>query len=170
MIAKYLVTKKYKHVVVVAPDVGGAKRANKMADLLDGSIAIVDKLRREHNKCEVANLIGEVKGKTAILIDDMVDTGGSICAVANEVKKHGAKEVIVCATHALLNGNAIENLKNPNISEVIFLDSLPISKEKRLKTMKVISLAPLLAKIIHRVHMERSLGDLFKWEEKRKLM
>jgi len=115
-------------------------------------------------------VVGEVTGKTAIIIDDMVDTGGSICNAANIVKEFGAKEVIICATHALLNGNAIENLQNCAASEIIFLDSIPIAKEKRIKKMKIISLAPLLSKIIHRVHMERSLGELFKWEDEHKLL
>ena len=170
LIAKYLVKQKFKDIVVVSPDVGGVKRANKLADLLNAPIAIIDKIRREHNKCEVAHVVGEVKGKTAIIIDDMVDTGGSICGAANTVKEFGAKEVIICATHALLNGNAKENLENCAASEVIFLDSIPIPKEKRIKKMRVISLAPLLSKIIHRIHMERSLGELFKWEEQSKLL
>ncbi len=170
LIAKYLIKKKYKNIVIVAPDVGGVKRANKIADLFNVPIAIIDKIRREHNKCEVAHVVGDVKGKTAILIDDMIDTGGSISAAADVVKQFGAKKVIVCATHALLNGKAIENLENSNISEVIFLDSIPIPKEKRIKKMKIISLDSLLSKIIYRIHTERSLGELFKWEEKLKLL
>jgi len=170
LITKYLVEKKHKDMVIVSPDVGGVKRANKMADLLNAPIAIIDKIRREHNKCEVAHVVGDVSGKTAIIIDDMVDTGGSICAAADVVKKYGAKEVIICATHALLNGKAKENLENCSASEVIFLDTIPIPKDKRIKKMKIISLAPLLSKIIHRIHTERSLGELFKWEEQSKLL
>jgi ribose-phosphate pyrophosphokinase len=170
LIAKYLVKQKFKDIVVVSPDVGGVKRSNKLADLLNAPIAIIDKIRREHNKCEVAHVVGEVSGKTAIIIDDMVDTGGSICGAANTVKEFGAKEVIICATHALLNGNAKQNLESCAASEVIFLDSIPIPKDKRIKKMRIISLAPLLSKIIHRIHMERSLGELFKWEEQSKLL
>lgn len=170
LVAKYLVSKKFKDVVVVSPDIGGVKRANKLADLLNSPIAIIDKIRREHNKCEVAHVVGEVKGKTAILVDDMVDTGGSICNAANTVKEFGAKEVIICATHALLNGNAKENLQNCAASEIIFLDSIPIPSEKKIKKMHIISLAPLLSKIIKRIHSERSLGELFKWEEQSKLL
>jgi ribose-phosphate pyrophosphokinase len=170
LIAKYLVNKKIKDVVIVSPDIGGVKRANKLADLLGAPIAIIDKIRRQHNQCEVAHIVGEVKGKTAIIIDDMVDTAGSICAAADMVSKFGAKEVIVCATHALLNGKAKENLENCSASKVIFLDSIPIPKENKIKKMKIISLAPLLSKIIHRIHTERSLGELFKWEEQSKLL
>jgi ribose-phosphate pyrophosphokinase len=118
----------------------------------------------------VAHVVGDVKGKTAIIIDDMVDTGGSICAAADVVKKYGAKEVIICATHALLNGKAIENLENCCASEVIFLDTIPISEENKINKMKIISLAPLLSKVIDRIHKEKSLGELFKWEEQSKLL
>jgi len=170
LIAKYLVKQKYKDIVIVSPDMGGVKRANKLADLLNSPIAIIDKIRREHNKCEVAHVVGEVEGKTAIIIDDMIDTGGSICAAAEVVKKYGAKEVIICATHALLNDNAIQNLEKCSASKIIFLDTIPIAREKRIKKMKIISLAPLLSKIIHRIHTERSLGELFKWEEQSKLL
>ncbi len=170
LITRYIVKQKYKDVVVVSPDVGGLKRANKMADLLNAPIAIIDKIRREHNKCEVAHVVGDVEGKTAILIDDMVDTGGSICSAADTVKKYGAKEVIICATHALLNGNAKENLENCSASKVIFLNTIPIPKEKRIKKMTIISLAPLLSKIIDRIHKEKSLGELFKWEDQSRML
>jgi len=170
MIAKYLKTKKYPDLVVVAPDIGAAKKTHKMADLLGVQIAIVDKIRRQHSQCEVAHVVGDVKGKTALLLDDIVDSGGSICGAAAAVKKYGAKKVIIAATHALLNGEAVKRLEESMADEVIFLDTVPIPKEKKIKKMKIISLAPLFAKIIHRIHMERSLGELFKWEEQSKLL
>jgi ribose-phosphate pyrophosphokinase len=170
LMAKYLVKQKYEDMVIVSPDMGGVKRANKLADLLGVSIAVVDKIRRKHNECEVGHVVGDVKNKTAILIDDVVDTGGSVCAAANVVKKYGAKDVIVCATHALLSGKAEENLEKCLASKFVFLDSVPIPKEKRTKKMKIISLAPLLSKIIDRIHNEKSLGELFKWEEQSKLL
>ena len=170
LIAKYLINKKNKDMVVVSPDIGGVKRANKIADLLGVPIAIIDKVRKKHNECEVAHVVGEIKSKMAVLVDDMVDTGGSICQAADVVKKFGAKEVIVCATHAILSGKAKENLENCSATKVIFLDSMPIPEEKRLKKMKIISLAPLLSKIIWRVHKEKSLGELFRWDEKKKLL
>lgn len=170
LMTKYILKQKYKDVVVVSPDMGGVKRANKMADLLGASIAVIDKIRRKHNECEVAHVVGDVKGKTAILIDDVVDTAGSVCAAADVVKKYGAKEVIICATHALLSGKAKENLENCCASKFIFLDSVPISKENKIKKMKIISLAPLLSKIIYRIHNEKSLGELFKWEDESKLL
>jgi len=171
LMAKEIIREKYEDIVVVSPDIGGVKKANKLAELLNASpIAIIDKVRREHNKCEVAHLVGDVEGKTAILIDDIIDTAGSICGAADTVKEFGAKDVVICATHALLNGEAVKRLQESSVTKVILLDSVPIPKEKKIKKMTVISLAPLLSKIIHRVHTERSLGELFKWEEKSKLL
>lgn len=170
LIAKYIKKKKYKNLVVVSPDVGGMKRINKISDLLGIPLAVVDKIRREHGKSEVMHVVGNVKGKTALLIDDIVDGCGSICGAAEAVRKFGAKKIIIGATHALLNGNAVERLKEIKAEEIIFLDSVPMAKEKKLKNMKIISLAPLLAKIILRIHQEKSLGELFRWEEEIKLM
>ncbi len=170
LIAKMILKEKYKDIVVVSPDIGGVKRANKLADLLGAPIAIIDKIRKEHNKCEVAHLVGDVKGKTAILIDDIIDTGGSICGAADTVKQFGAKEIIICATHALLNGEASKNLEKCSATKIMLLDSVPIPKEKRIKKMEIISLAILLSKIVSRVHNEESLGELFKWEEQHKLL
>jgi len=170
LMAKMILKEKYKDIVVVSPDIGGVKRANKLADLLGAPIAIIDKIRKEHNKSEVAHLVGDVKGKTAVLIDDIIDTGGSICGAADTVKQFGAKEIIICATHALLNGEASKNLEKCSATKVMLLDSVPIPKEKRIKKMEIISLAILLSKIIYRVHNEESLGQLFRWEEQHKLL
>lgn len=170
LIAKYIQTKKYENLVIVAPDIGAAKRTHKMADLFGAPIAIVDKTRAAHNVSEVSNLVGDVKGKTAVVIDDIVDGGGSLCGAIEALKKFGAKKVIAGATHALLNGEAVEKLKNSPVDEIIFLDSVPIPREKRFSKVKIVSLAPLLAKIIRRIHTERSLGDLFKWEVQGKLL
>jgi len=170
LIAKYIKKKKYKDLVIVAPDVGAAKRTHKMADLFGASIAIVDKTRPAHNVCEASHLVGDVKGKTAVIIDDIVDGGGSLCAAIETLKKYGAKKIIAAATHALLNGDAVERLKNSPVDEIIFLDSVPIPKEKKFNRVRIVSLAPLLAKIIRRIHTERSLGELFKWEDQRKIL
>lgn len=170
LMAKMILKEKYKDIVIVSPDVGGVKRANRIADLLKAPIAIIDKVRKEHNKCEIAHLVGDVEGKTAILVDDIIDTGGSICGAADTVKRFGAKEIIICATHALLNGEASKNLEKCSAAKVMLLDSVPIPKEKRIKKMEIISLATLLSKIIYRVHNEESLGELFRWEEQHKLL
>jgi ribose-phosphate pyrophosphokinase len=170
LIAKVILDKEYKNIVVVSPDIGGVKRANKLADLLGVQIAIIDKIRKEHNKCEVAHLVGDVDGKTAIIMDDIIDTGGSIAGAADIVKKLGAKEVVICATHALLSGEASKKLEECGASKIMLLDSIPIPKEKMLKKMEIISLASLLAKTIDKVHNEESLGDLFTWEKERKIL
>ncbi|MBU4210100.1 ribose-phosphate pyrophosphokinase [Patescibacteria group bacterium] len=166
LFAKYLKKKRYKDMVVVSPDIGGLKRANKMADLLGLPIAVIDKIRKKHNCAEVAHVVGEVKGKIAVIIDDIIDTGGSIVVAAEVLKERGAKKIIVCATHGLLSGKASENLQKSCVDKVLFLDSVPISKEKRFAKMEILSIASLLAKIIKRIHTGQSLGVLFKWEKK----
>lgn len=170
LIAKYVLKKKYKDLVMVAPDIGAAKRTHKMADLLGTEIAIVDKIRTDHNVSEVSHLVGNVKGKTAVVVDDIVDGGGSLCGAIEALKEFGAKKIIAGATHALLNGEAVEKLKKSPVDEIIFLDTVPIPKEKQFDKMRIVSLAPLLAKIIKRIHTERSLGELFKWEDKKKIL
>jgi ribose-phosphate pyrophosphokinase len=167
--AQYLLKKGYKNLVIVAPDVGAVKKANKMANLLRASLAVVDKKRKSQNLdnySEVSFLIGEVKGKTAVIVDDMIDSGGTITNVANFIKEKGAKEVIICTTHALLNNNASEKLAKCPAKKVLYLDTVKVDKEKKIKKMEELSLAPLLAKVIKRIHEGKSLGALFKWEEK----
>jgi ribose-phosphate pyrophosphokinase len=171
LFAKYI-KKHYpkKDLVIVSPDIGGVKRANKLADLLGLRIAIIDKVRSEHNKCEVMHLVGEVKGKVAVLIDDMIDTGGSICKASEAVRANGAKEVIICGTHAVLSGEAKSNLDKCVATKIILTDTIPIPEEKKIAKMEIISVAPLLARIIKRIHLEKSLGELFTWEDKRRVL
>lgn len=168
LFAKYLKAKGYEDMVVVSPDIGGVKKANKMADLLGLPLAIIDKVRRAHNEAEVAHCVGDIKGKTAIVVDDMIDTGGSIAAGAEVIKSLGAKRIIVCATHGILSRDASQRLEKCAASQILLLDTLPIPKEKRFKKMKIISVAPLLAKAIKRIHKELSLGSLFTWEKRRR--
>jgi len=169
--AKYI-KKHYskKDLVIVSPDIGGVKRANKLADLLGLKIAIIDKIRREHNKSEVMHLVGEVKGKIAVIIDDIIDTGGSIANAAEAVRANGAREVIICGTHALLSGEAVKNLEECCASKILLTDTVPILDEKKIGKIEVISVAPLLAKVIKRIHLNRSLGELFKWEDKKRVL
>jgi len=115
-------------------------------------------------------VVGEVKGKTAVLIDDIIDTGGSICQAANVVKEFGAKEVVIGATHALLSGEAVQKLDECAASKIMLLDSVPITKQKMIKKMEIVSLGPLLAKVINRIYKEESLGELFTWEKERKIL
>lgn len=170
LFAKYFKDKKYKEMVIVSPDIGGVKRANKIADLLGLQIAIIDKVRKAHNEAEVAHVVGDVTGKVAVMVDDIIDTGGTIVAAAEVLKKNGAKKVIVAATHALLNRDACKKLEGGCIDEVLVLDTVPISKEKRIKKMRIISVAPLMTKVIKRIHKEMSLGMLFTWEKRRQAL
>ena len=166
LFAKYLIAKKYPRMVVVAPDIGAVKKANKLADLLQTPLVMVDKRRTRHNESEVSFIIGDVAGKTAVILDDMIDTGGTICNVADILKEKGAKQIIICATHALLNGPACERLQKSPVSKIIFLDTVNIEKDKKISKIEEISLAPLLSKVIKRLHEGKSLGSLFKWGEK----
>lgn len=164
--ATYFKEKKLKDIVVVAPDVGAVDRARKMATLLRCPMAIIDKRRLDRNKAEVLNVIGEVKGKTTILIDDMVDTGGTIVLAVKEMDKQGARDIKICATHPVLSGKATERLEKSKASEILFLDTIPIPKEKMIPKIKQLSMAKLLSKAIKRIHEGKSLGELFTWEDK----
>jgi len=168
LFANYLKKHKLlKNAVIVSPDIGGVKRANKLADLLGLKLAIIDKIRKAHNESEVTHVVGEVEGKRCIIIDDMIDTGGSICGAAAALKEKGAVEVIVCATHGLFSGDAKENFDNSCVDLILLTNSVPIEKERLPKKAVVISLGPLMAKIIKRIHLDRSLGELFTWEDKK---
>lgn len=166
LFAEYLQKKKFQNVVIVAPDVGAVKKATKLAQLLQLPLAFADKRRQKHNQSEVTFIVGEVKNKIAVILDDMIDTGGTICNVAQVLKDNGAKEVVICATHALLSGEASEKLEKCPASKILFLDTVAISKEKKITKIEELTLAPLLAKVIKRIHLGKSLGALFKWEEK----
>ena len=164
--ADYLLKKKYKNMVVVSPDIGGVKRGRKMAGLMKVPLAVIDKRRANHNQSEVVKIIGEVGGKTAIIVDDIIDTGGTIIQTATALKQKGAKNIILCATHGLLSGNACQRLKDCPASQILLLDTVALPKEKKIDKIKIITLAPLLAKVIKRIHQGKSLGALFTWEEK----
>ena len=164
--ADYFKRQKIKGLVIIAPDVGAVDKARKMATLLKAPIAFIDKRRSAHNKSEVLNVVGEVKGKIAVILDDIIDTGGTITAAAEAVFKSGAREVKICATHAILSGDASDKLQNSSATEVLFLDTIPIPKDKMRKKIKQLSVAKLLAKAIKRIHEGKSLGDLFTWEDK----
>lgn len=164
--ADYLLKNKYRNIVVVAPDIGAVKKATKMASLLRAPLVVVDKRRRNHNESETTFIIGEVKDKTAVILDDIIDTGGTVSNVAYLLKEKGAKKIIICTTHALLNGNAVEKLEKCPADKILILDTIPLPKEKRIAKIEEISLAPLLAKVILRNHLGKSLGALFTWEKK----
>ncbi|MBI2138036.1 ribose-phosphate pyrophosphokinase [Candidatus Woesearchaeota archaeon] len=173
LIAEYLLDKNIRDAVVVAPDVGGAKRARRLAQMLNVSLAIVDKRRPAHGKAEVLNIVGEVKGKNAILADDIIDTAGTISGAAKALKHKGAKDVYVWATHALFSGDAVQKLAIPEIKEVIVSNSIALPQEKCFSTLHALSLGPVLAESIKTIFEGNPMGVLFdrlykKVEEKRK--
>ncbi|GHS94551.1 ribose-phosphate pyrophosphokinase [Synergistales bacterium] len=154
---------KKNDVVVVSPDVGGVVRARKFAVMLKADLAIVDKRRSYEvaNFCEVMDIIGEVKGKTAILVDDIIDTAGTICNAAAGLKQRGCKSVYACATHAVLSGPAMKRINSSDIDRLIFSDTIPLPEPKRSERITQLSIAPLFAEAILRVHSDRSVSSLF---------
>lgn len=152
------------NAVIVSPDTGGTARARALAARLDLGLAIGDKRRTGNDdKAEILNIIGDVEGKIAILFDDIIDTGGSLCKMSNVLMKKGAKKVYAACAHGILSGNAIENLEKAPIEKVFITNSVPLSKEKQ-KCKKIIqlSIAELLATAIKKIHIEESLSILFR--------
>lgn len=149
--------------VVVSPDVGGVKEVERMADELGSPMAIIAKRRPRPNTSEVLEIIGDLEGKRAIMLDDMIDTGGSMVVGAEKLRERGVVEVHAAATHAILSGPALERLSTPSIDSLIVTDTIPVPPERRLDKMSVLSVAPLLADAIHRIHRSESvsatLGD-----------
>ena len=148
-------------LIIVSPDHGSVTRARKMAEPLNAPIAIIDKRIPEPNKSEIMNIIGDVKGKNCVVVDDMIDTAGTICNAGQALMDLGAKSVRACATHAVLSGPAIERLNNSAFDEVVLLNTIPL-KEGACDKFKTLSVAPLFAETIQRIHDSKPLGDLFK--------
>ncbi|HEY4554016.1 MAG TPA: ribose-phosphate diphosphokinase [Bacillaceae bacterium] len=148
-------------VVIVSPDHGGVTRARKLADRLKAPIAIIDKRRPRPNVAEVMNIVGNVDGKIAILIDDIIDTAGTITLAANALTESGAKEVYACCTHPVLSGPAIERIENSNIKELVVTNSIDLPEEKKISKIKELSVAPLIGEAIIRVHENQSVSTLF---------
>ncbi|MCD6109623.1 ribose-phosphate pyrophosphokinase [bacterium] len=160
--ADYFKKKKLKNLVVVSPDAGGAKKAKKFADIIGAELAIIHKSRPRANVSQVMHLVGDVKGKRCIIYDDMIDTAGSVCNAAKALKKHGAhKDIYLAATHAVFSDPAVKRLSAEGFKEVVVTNSIPVPKEKRFKGLKVLSIAPLLAKIIKNVHSSKSVSTVF---------
>ena len=161
IIAEYLIQKKLKDVIVVSPDVGGEVRSRELADRLHCGLAIVDKRRPEPNMAQVMNLIGDVEGKTAVLIDDMIDTGGTIVNAGNALLDKGARAVYACCTHAVFSDPAVDIMQNSPLKEVIVTDSIHLPVEKQIPKVTVLSVAPLLAEAIRRIFEEIPVSMLF---------
>jgi ribose-phosphate pyrophosphokinase len=161
VIANYFRKKKLKNLTVVSPDVGGIKMARAYAKGLNADLAIVDKRRSGPNEVEAMNLIGEVRGKTVLVPDDMIATGGSLVEAVNALVKFGAKDIYASCTHAVLSGNAMEKLEKSVLKEVVVTDTIPIPREKRIGKITVLPVAPLFGEAIMRIHNEESISSLF---------
>lgn len=161
ILAEYFQNKNLQDIIVVSPDLGGVTRARALADRMGATIAIIDKRRPEPNVAEIMNIIGDVKDKSIIMIDDIIDTGGTITQGAAALMERGAREVFACCTHPVLSGPAIERLENSVISEVVVTNTIPLPPEKQFSKVKVLSVAPLLGEAIVRVHEDLSVSKLF---------
>ena len=161
ILIKYFKEKAMDDIVVVSPDHGSVTRARSMAEPLNAPIAIVDKRRPEPNKSEIMNIIGDIEGKNCILVDDMIDTAGTITNAANALKDLGAKSVVACATHPILSGPAKERLEASAIEELVLLNTVTIPEERKISKMKMLSVAPLFAEAMTRVFTNDSISRLF---------
>ena len=148
-------------LVIVSPDHGSVPRARKMAEPLNCPIAIVDKRRPQPNKSEIMNIIGNIEGKNCILVDDMIDTAGTITNAANALKELGAKSVKACATHGILSGPAKERIEASAIEELVLLNTVPLAEERKLDKMTFLSVAPLFAETITKIHTNGCVSELF---------
>jgi ribose-phosphate pyrophosphokinase len=163
VILDYLVSKQLEDIVVVSPDVGGVARARAFAKKLnDAPLAIIDKRRQAHNVAEVMNVIGDVSGKTAVLVDDMIDTAGTICEGARLLRKEGARQVYACATHAVFSPPAVERLSSGIFEEVIVTNTIPIAEDNRFEQLTILSVANLLGETIWRIHEDSSVSSMFR--------
>ncbi len=158
VLVNYFIRLKLKNTIVVAPDAGAIKRSKVLAKMLEAPIALIDKRRPKHQIAEVMNIIGDVKGKNAIIADDMIDTGGTIIASAKAIKDAGAKNVYICATHPIFSKDAVKRLQNSAAKEVIVTNSLPFKGNGKVK---VVSLGKLLAEAIYRVSHKKSVSGIY---------
>ena len=149
-------------VVLVAPDVGSAKMARGFAKRLRGSLAIIDKRRPEANVAEVLNVVGEVEGKTCLIVDDMVDTAGTMTNAVYALKERGARAVYACATHALLSGQAVKRLSNAPLEELVVTNTIHIPDDRRFAKLRILSVAGLLSNAIRYIHLNESVSQLFE--------
>lgn len=166
LLEKYFEDKKLDDIVVVATDAGSSKRAYKYSHYFECPLALIDKRRESNNDNAMAtNIIGDVKGKTALIFDDEISTGGTLVEAAQILKEHGAKEIYAGATHGVLVGPAIERIKNSPIKELVVTNTVPIPEEKMIDKIKVVSIAPLFAEAIKRINEKQPLGDLFEFDK-----
>ena len=165
IIVNYFRQNPIDNLVVVAPDTGGAERARAYAKRLDAGLALCDKRREKANVAEVMNVVGDVEGKNCLIIDDMCDTGGTICKVAEALNKAGAEKVFACFSHAVLSGNAVERLQNSHIQKIIVTNTIPLCEKAQAllqeDRIEILSVASILARAIKSIHDETSVSSLF---------
>lgn len=160
-VVDYFAKKKIKNLVIASPDVGGIKMARAYAKRMNAHLAIVDKRRVDDQHTETMSILGEVKGKNIVIVDDLVATASSICEAAKALKKAGAMKIFAAVTHPILSGPAIARIQKSPIEEFIISDSIPLDASKKNSVFRVLSVAPLLAEAIHRIHQEESVSSLF---------
>ena len=161
ILSQYIERKNLEDLVIVSPDLGSVNRARKIANRLDVPIAIIDKRRPKPNVSEIMNIIGDIKDKNLLIIDDIIDTAGTLCNAANALKERGAKSVRACATHGILSGPAIDRIEASALEELILLDTIPLAGDKKLDKIKVETVAPLFAQAIQRIYADQSVSTLF---------
>ena len=162
--AEYFIGKNLEDIVVVSPDHGGTTRARKLAVVLEAPIAIVDKRRPKPNSAEIMNIIGDIKDKNCIIIDDMIDTAGTISIVISALKEKGAKEVYACCSHAILSGNAIEKISNTPIKELVITNSVELPESKKAPYIVPLSIAELFGRGILNIINDQPVSDLFTYD------
>lgn len=155
----YIKQKNLPNPIIASPDIGGVSRARYFADQLGFDLVIVDKKREKANVSEVMNIIGDVEGKDVILVDDMIDTAGTMCKAAEVLKKHGAKSVMALGTHPVLSGPAIERIENSVLDEIVMTNTIPLTQ--KCSKIKILSVAPLFAEVIRRINNDESVNSLF---------
>ena len=161
LLGEYLKGKDLTDHVIVSPDAGAIPRARDMAEALNLPVAFIDKRRPEPNVAEVMNIVGKVGGRTAVLLDDMIDTGGSLLSAVNALRKMGAKDVMACATHPVFSGKALDNITKAKFKELVVTDTIPVEDRVR-PLVKVLSVAHLLGDAIVRIHEGRSISEMFR--------
>ena len=161
LLYKYFQEKVDEDFVVVSPDIGSVSRARNVAAKLGANMAIIDKRRPKANQLEVMNIIGEVKGKKCLMVDDMIDTAGTIVQGAEALHNMGAKEIYACCTHAVFSGPAIERIKNSHITKLVVLDTIALPEEKKLDKIEVVSVAKIFALAIENVYLDRKMSDIY---------
>jgi ribose-phosphate pyrophosphokinase len=160
ILGDYFIEKGLENAVVVAPDIGGVQRARDMAEVLGASIAIIDKRRPEPGMCEVVNIIGRVQGKAAIMIDDIIDTGGTIINGSRALLEKGAREVYACCSHPIFSGQALKHLSSSEVEELVVTNTVPLKRS--CGKVRVLSVAHLLGEAIERIHQDQSVSEMFK--------